>query len=537
MNHHFPQRQRSSLLTRRIGSLLAILVAVSWAISFISFMKLHDLDINSLYERAEEPHKSDSTANLAAQEEGIKSDDSSLSSKDVHIVFSTDCSGYQHWQSIASYYSFRRAGHLGPVTRVVSGCKQNQEEAIRTEFGQIQQHSSNNQLRLHFTPSFALGGSHYKYSNKPGGLYHWMNHTTIDESVVALVDPDMMAMRPILPQLGEGMTALPVTRNGYGDLVEYKDNHGRILLLRQKRLPPLPARVSAGGSVERDGGVSAGVGAGQHFGLGGLWASAGFKNARPGLKDFNLTIVCGANSPCLNDASSDHAYTTRELADKNYAVGPVYIASTADWMSLLPRWHDFTPKVHAQYPKLLAEMYAFTMSAADMQLKFALSSSYMVSDPGTMSTTEGWLWIDEYAKHDQSSMSAVCDGATSNSLPTETLRRLNNYGYGNYHASHIDSSINSNGGGALPTVLHYCQNYKLANHTFAKRKLPPDFFRCNGSPLNLDVKALVQELDSIQNDASLSEKSKKKEMRTAFMLCHLIPLMNMALEDYKSVVC
>ena len=414
---------------------------------------------------------------------------------------------------------------------------------MRTEFQKIQQHS-NGQLRIHFTPSFALTSSHYKYSNKPSGLYHWMNHTIIEEPVVALVDPDMMALRPIVPTLGEGMTAMPVTREGYHDLVEYKDEERKVGLLRQKRLPSLPSRVTKG------------VAAGQHFGLGGLWATAGITSKKD-FKDFNLTMVCGANSPCLNvppknnDGSSTNAYTTKEFADTNYAVGPVYIASTSDWTSLLPRWHAFTPRVHAQYPKLLAEMFAFTMSAADMQLKFALSSSYMVSDPGTMSTTEGWLWVDGYANTELpsvggahgdnpqsrvSAMSSVCEGATSNSLPTETLRRLENYGYGNYHSSHASSS-SDNSLGPLPTFLHFCQNYKLANHAFAKRKMAHDFFRCDGSPLELDVEALTKELESAESDRGLAANQKKKQMRTGFMLCHLIPLMNMALDEYKVDVC
>ena len=100
-----------------------------------------------------------------------------------------------------------------------------------------------------------------------------------------------------------------------------------------------------------------------------------------------MTRVCGRESPCLNAVpppssssySSSRHYTSRELADASYAVGPVYIATHDDWRELLPRWHDFTPRVYEQYPRLLAEMFAFTMAAADMRLKFALSSSYMVS--------------------------------------------------------------------------------------------------------------------------------------------------------------
>ena len=523
-----------------LASLLTILLAVTWTVSLFYFFKLHQLELSNHIDRHETQTQ---YMNIVKNTPARNTEDNP--SADVHIVFSTDCSGYQHWQSLASYYSFRRAGHLGPITRIVSGCRTpREEEAIRSEFQKIQQSSTSGdvdddrrrpQLRLHFTPSFALGGKHYKYSNKPGGLWHWMNHneTALDEPVVALVDPDMMALRPIFPYLGEGMTASPVTVDGYRDLVEYKDQKGRIMLLRRANLPPLPPRVKDG------------VGAGQHFGLGGFWASSGTSGARPDFKEFNLTAVCGAYSPCLNTPPKKDegrtSYTTREAADKNYAVGPVYIASTSDWIDLLPRWHDFTPRVHAQYPKLLAEMYAFTMSAADMQLNFALSSSYMASDPKTMSTTEAWMWIDGYAAAAgrQSSTDRtlnVCEGAASTSLPMRTLERLSNYGFG-CGAYHNQSLSENSDRGPLPTVLHYCQTYKYANHTFAKRKMPHDFFRCGGEPLAFDVDALLSELDTIRNDSKASATQKKKETRTVFMLCHLIPMMNMALEEYKLDVC
>jgi hypothetical protein len=218
-------------------------------------------------------------------------------------------------------------------------------------------------------------------------------------------------------------------------------------------------------------------------------------------------------------------YTTREEADNNYAVGPVYIASTADWKDLLPKWHDFTPRVYEQYPKLLAEMYGFTMAAADRQLKFALSSSYMVSDTGTMSPTESWVWIDEYGE----SSRTICGGAKANRLPTETLRRLKNYGYG-----YQDAVITANNAGPLPSSLHYCQRYEFANHTFAKRKIRHDFFSCDGKFMEFDVDAIIRELDLLDRNSNLSENKKKVQRRMAFMICHLIPLMNLALEEYKA---
>jgi hypothetical protein len=40
----------------------------------------------------------------------------------LHLVFSTDCSLYQQWQSYALYYSAVQVKQGGKITRIVSGC-------------------------------------------------------------------------------------------------------------------------------------------------------------------------------------------------------------------------------------------------------------------------------------------------------------------------------------------------------------------------------------------------------------------------------
>jgi hypothetical protein len=49
---------------------------------------------------------------------------------DIHIVFSTDCSGYQHWQSMLTSYSAARVGQKGRVTRIASGCTDKEVSCI-----------------------------------------------------------------------------------------------------------------------------------------------------------------------------------------------------------------------------------------------------------------------------------------------------------------------------------------------------------------------------------------------------------------------
>ena len=120
------------------------------------------------------------------------------------------------------------------------------------------------------------------------------------------------------------------------------------------------------------------------------------------------------------------------------------------------------------------------------------------------------------------------------------MKRLQNYGYGYKNqeltSTNVDEIDRRYAAGPLPTTLHYCQRYEFANHAFAKRKIQHDFFNCNGEALKFDVDIILHELDMLldhNSSSELSENQKKIQRRTAYMICHLIPLMNLALKEYK----
>ena len=412
-------------------------------------------------------------------------------SEDVHIVFSTDCSGYQHWQGIALVYAAQVARHRGPITRIASGCDSEQQYAISSEWRKID--NGRGIFRVHFTPSNALNGGNYKYSNKPGGLRHWLNHAqpNIQESYVLLIDPDMLPLLPITPRLGQGLDTSNQVHRHKTKQIEYIDRTSgmaRILRQDEPRLLDLIDRVQRG------------YPAGQHFGVGGTWARAETDKAKPNWVNFSKAFVCGDKSPCTTTTAAD--------ADYKYAVGPVYLAHVDDWRRIAVAWWEAMPRVHQQHPHLLAEMFAMCMGTANLTLPWTLLSNYMVSDPGTNSPTEAWSWIDDIAKDNST---AVCTGASSAALPYATRGNKNSI--------------------SLPTTLHYCERYKFAGHLFAKRKVPHDFFRCDGQYLAFDVHPILQELSSIDPPPS------KVQIRSAFMICHLIPMMNQALDSYKRDVC
>ena len=50
--------------------------------------------------------------------------------------------------------------------------------------------------------------------------------------------------------------------------------------------------------------------------------------------------------------------------------------------------------------------------------------------------------------------------------------------------------------------------------------------------MKFDTDAIMRELDSIE-ESGLSGNQRKVKLRMAFMICHLIPLMNLALAEYK----
>ena len=61
-------------------------------------------------------------------------DDDSYTEDDIHIVFSTGCNLFQHWQAEVVLYSHMKVGQKGKITRVVSGCDTEAEKRAHGKF-------------------------------------------------------------------------------------------------------------------------------------------------------------------------------------------------------------------------------------------------------------------------------------------------------------------------------------------------------------------------------------------------------------------
>mmetsp|Transcript_16735 Transcript_16735/g.39481 ORF Transcript_16735/g.39481 Transcript_16735/m.39481 type:complete len:544 (-) Transcript_16735:137-1768(-) len=402
-----------------------------------------------------------------------------------HLIFSTDCSPYQHWQSYLVYYSAMLVRQPGHVTRIASGCQDEEAKAIQDWF---QQHIAIMSTRFHLqlTPHFSsvtndggkATGQDYKFFNKPFGLKYWMEHapqlqyhqqqhqsttaspfpSQVQDDIVILIDPDMGLMRPI-------------TRDF---------THDEQTIIGKKRQQHLVTRI-----------VGPGKPLAQAYGFGAQWAR------------LNLTeITSTPDSPAMTMPQEDRFLY--------YPIGPPYLATVADMYRIAQHWTKFVPKVYEQYPHLLAEMFAACIAAAHVELPHQLISSLMVSDTTAGVELEGWSLIDSIPD-DQ-----VCSSAKS-------------------IVAYPPSTVN------VPQVVHMCQRYGLGSDWFfTKHKIPADNVYDCEQPLFAEPPDPVATLFDFKQLPPAFERKPvdpKAAKRMAFMLCYIYRLLNEAATFYKKSSC
>jgi hypothetical protein len=190
------------------------------------------------------------------------------------------------------------------------------------------------------------------FYNKPWGLKHWLDTSEPaigEEVVVALIDPDMVFLRPMTAQV-RGLPGLL-----YNARTIREDFGGGEVLDKVRRGHPVA----------------------QTYGLGAPWTNDNHQK-------FNRGKICGEGSPCL--------LPNMQFGEQHYSVGPPYVAVTADLRQLAKTWTLFVPRVYEGYPYLLAEMYAYSMAAAHDNLPHLQVENYMVSNVD--SGGEGWPLVD-----------------------------------------------------------------------------------------------------------------------------------------------
>jgi hypothetical protein len=152
---------------------------------------------------------------------------------------------------------------------------------------------------------------------------------------------------------------------------------------------------------------------------------------------------------------------------------------------------------------LLAEMFAYCIAAAHLELPHQLIDSLMVSD--VVAPNEGWPLID--------------------AIPPETTCDF---------ARNIDREKY-----AVPGVVHLCQRYGVGKDWFfSKRRIPSDIYDCN-APLFEEPPSNLATLYDFKEMPHGDHKpmNAKDSNRYSFMICYLYSLLNEAATFYKQAAC
>lgn len=266
-----------------------------------------------------------------------------------YMVFSTDCSLYQDWQSYLFFFYAKKVGQAGTVTRIVSGCKESDRKLLQ-KFHDEKIAVMSDAFKIHFAPK--CPDSRSKYFNKPYGLRDFMEkvlgypNNKHDDDIIMIVDPDMMLLRPLTHKFDLRRIKWVIADADHYDTVE----HGRPIA--------------------------------QTYAYGSTWITT---------LGLNASSIAGEDSPALHLSLTD--------ASKRYPAGPPYLATARDMYSIAVHWTKFVLKVHDVFPKMMSEMHAYSFAAAHLKLPHQLTTSFMVSDVDCPDL-EGWNFLEKVKRED-----------------------------------------------------------------------------------------------------------------------------------------
>lgn len=201
-----------------------------------------------------------------------------------------------------------------------------------------------------------------------------------------------------------------------------------------------------------------------------------------------VPYIAGIDSPATKLSDAD--------AYRDYSVGPPYIAHRNDMYKIAVDWAKFVPKVFEEYPELLAEMYAYSISAAHNQLPHLRLDHYMISNID--SGGEGWPLVDK--------------------IQTRMCGDLPDLG--------LDQ----------PVFLHFCQFYRVEHWGFHKRRVNEEMFSCEAPLFKIPPEDL-EDTHWKEDPWKKTVLSKQQARRMAFSLCNLVKRINRAVTKYKHMYC
>lgn len=111
----------------------------------------------------------------------------------IHTLFSVECNNYFDWQTVGIMHSYRKSGHPGPITRLLSCTDEEKKRYKGFDLAPTME-----------VPSMSRHprtGDWYPAINKPVGVVHWLQHSEDAKNVdwVVILDADMIIRGPIIP--------------------------------------------------------------------------------------------------------------------------------------------------------------------------------------------------------------------------------------------------------------------------------------------------------------------------------------------------
>jgi len=401
-----------------------------------------------------------------------------IRTKNIYLIqFHTKQGTFQHWQTYLFFHAALKVKQPGYVTRIESGCTDEQMKVEAAWHYEHIQSKMSDRFRVHFTPHFSgvkdeetgevMGD--YKFFNKPFGLKHFLEHNDLlgfdddageemkhPDDVIILTDPDFLLLRPITDDFSNERETIVGPRRKV--FYQQKETHF----------------------------VTHGSPYAQTYGLGTQW------------RKFDLDAIAGADSPAKDVNQADGGLY--------YPGGPPYIGTSKDMYNIALSWSAFAPRVHKQYPHLLAEMYAYCIAAAHLRLPHMLIDSLMVSSAGVGG--EGWKHVKD--------------------IPAGEVCRF---------AAKPDHGVHP-----VPSVIHYCQRYAVDKYFYGKRKIPHKIFTCEHPllvepPIDLGSGKYLSVVPNGRPDSERKEITAEKEKMEAFMVCALTKATNDAMMNFKTNHC
>jgi len=249
----------------------------------------------------------------------------------VHWVFTTDCSAYMFNEGNLMLASAYETKVPGKFTWVTYGCERPEQKEAFKKLGHPEAqvwHQPSVELK---DPKTGQPYKHFQASNRPVSIEAWRRATEPVEDAIAIVDPDMIWLRPV--HLVQHPQASTKTSSGAWQFQAPSPKHGS------------GARYGQGCVPNR-------------------WS------------DDVMLQICSGEQNCVKTKNDN------QNCDTAYSSGPPWILHRSDAEDIFGSWMDTAVKVHEQWPDMLAEQVSYGVTQMEHHVDNTLDPYWFLSAAG-----------------------------------------------------------------------------------------------------------------------------------------------------------